>query len=250
MCSSVCLSVRPSAWNNSGPRGRILMLEYLSRICRETNSSLKYDKNTWKPIYCNLLSIVTQFFLKWQVYQAEAVEKIKTHKNLFGKSCYFLDDVANCGRDRQTTDKSIRRMRIAYWVTKAIDTHSEYVSVSTATTITRTRLRVTLYIHFLSCRKELYQDLNFNTLDRCGNTAIVCMFQKLAVQKIKLTEPYMWCTYVFYMHEFIRNISPKHWNYTFHISSSYFLIRLYSQRLRTYGLPALPIIGSEMGVTF
>ena len=32
------------------------------------------------------------------------------------------------GRARQTTDDSIiRRMRVAYWITKATDTHSEYV---------------------------------------------------------------------------------------------------------------------------
>ena len=47
---------------------------------------------------------------------------------------------------RQTTDKNmIRLMRIACWITQATDTHSEYVSVSTAATITRTGLRVTLY---------------------------------------------------------------------------------------------------------
>ena len=32
------------------------------------------------------------------------------------------------GRDRQATDDNIiRRMRVACWITEAIDTHSEYV---------------------------------------------------------------------------------------------------------------------------
>jgi len=34
----------------------------------------------------------------------------------------------NYGRDRQVIDdKTIRRMRIACWVTKATNTHSEYI---------------------------------------------------------------------------------------------------------------------------
>jgi hypothetical protein len=87
--------------------------------------------------------------------------------------------VEKCGRVRQATDENmIRRMRIACWISKVTDTHSEYVSVSTATMIRRTLLRVTLYIHLLSCRKELHRDLNFNTLGRCGNTAIAHTFQK------------------------------------------------------------------------
>jgi hypothetical protein len=36
--------------------------------------------------------------------------------------------VEKYGRARQTTDDNIiRRMRFAYWITKATDTHSEYV---------------------------------------------------------------------------------------------------------------------------
>jgi hypothetical protein len=43
-------------------------------------------------------------------------------------------------------------MRVAYWITKATDTHSEYVILlSTATRVARTRVSVTLYIHCLLC---------------------------------------------------------------------------------------------------
>jgi hypothetical protein len=51
-------------------------------------------------------------------------------------------------------DNIIRRMRIACWITKATDTHSDYViliAFSTATVVTRTRLNVTLYVHCLYC---------------------------------------------------------------------------------------------------
>jgi hypothetical protein len=44
-------------------------------------------------------------------------------------------------------------MRIACWIPKATDTHSEYVSyvISTATMVARTRLDVTLHVHYICC---------------------------------------------------------------------------------------------------
>jgi alkylhydroperoxidase family enzyme len=43
-------------------------------------------------------------------------------------------------------------MCIAYWITKAKNTHSEYVILlSTATVVARTRLDVTLHAYCLSC---------------------------------------------------------------------------------------------------
>jgi hypothetical protein len=46
----------------------------------------------------------------------------------FQKSCRLWDNVEKYGRARQATDGNIiRRMRFACWVTKATDTHSEYV---------------------------------------------------------------------------------------------------------------------------
>jgi hypothetical protein len=72
----------------------------------------------------------------------------------FWKSCRLWDNVDKYGTARQTTnDNIIRRMRIACWITKATDTHSECVilnCVSTATNVKRTRLNITLYVHCLS----------------------------------------------------------------------------------------------------
>ena len=48
---------------------------------------------------------------------------------------------------------AIRRMRIACRITETTNTHSEYViifAVPTATTVARTRLSVTLYVHCVS----------------------------------------------------------------------------------------------------
>jgi hypothetical protein len=46
----------------------------------------------------------------------------------FQKSCLFLNNAGKYGSAGQATDDNImRRMRIACWITKATDTHSEYV---------------------------------------------------------------------------------------------------------------------------
>ena len=53
-----------------------------------------------------------------------------TFKNFFfpRKSCLLLDNVEKCGRARQATDYNIiRLMRIAFWISKVTDTHSESV---------------------------------------------------------------------------------------------------------------------------
>ena len=58
------------------------------------------------------------------------------------------------GTVRQVTDDNIKqRMRFVCWMTKGIDTHSEYIrhSFSTATMVTRTCLSVTLQVNFLCC---------------------------------------------------------------------------------------------------
>jgi hypothetical protein len=66
--------------------------------------------------------------------QTEVVEKIKTHfmvnSFFFRKSCRLGDNVEKYGTATQATDDNIiRRMRFACWITKATDTHSEYVII-------------------------------------------------------------------------------------------------------------------------
>jgi len=63
-----------------------------------------------------------------------------------------------CGRictARQATgDSIIWHMLFDCWITKATDTHFEYVNTycfSTATRVARTHTNVTLYVHCLSC---------------------------------------------------------------------------------------------------
>jgi hypothetical protein len=66
------------------------------------------------------------------MFQTKVVDKIKTHILcsiiFFRKSCCLWFNVEKYGTDRQATDDNIiRRMRFACWITKATDTHSQYV---------------------------------------------------------------------------------------------------------------------------
>jgi hypothetical protein len=90
------------------------------------------------------------------MFQTKVVEKIKTHIlcsiTFFPKIVPFMRYVEKYGTASQATDDNIiRRMRFAYWITKATDTVKicNTYCVST-TTVTRTRLNVTLHVHCLS----------------------------------------------------------------------------------------------------
>jgi hypothetical protein len=69
------------------------------------------------------------------MFQTEVVEKIKTHTEcsmlfiyIFRKSRHLLGNMEKYGTARQATDDNItRRIRFACWISKAIDTKSEYV---------------------------------------------------------------------------------------------------------------------------
>jgi hypothetical protein len=80
--------------------------------------------------YVHLWLHLIQFFLKWEMFQAKVVEKMKTHFMLnnffFRKSCHLRDNFEICGRDRQVTDDNIiRRMRVACWIVKATAIHTQ-----------------------------------------------------------------------------------------------------------------------------
>ena len=76
---------------------------------------------------------IIEFFLEWEMFQTEVVEKIKTHilcssATFFWKLCHLWDKVERYGRARQATDDNIIwHMSFACWITKSTDTHSEYV---------------------------------------------------------------------------------------------------------------------------
>ena len=74
----------------------------------------------------------SSFVLSMRTVSDRFVEKMKTHllysRTSFSGKLSRLWDVEKYGRGRQATDSNIiQRMRIACWMTKATDTHSEYV---------------------------------------------------------------------------------------------------------------------------
>ena len=65
-----------------------------------------------------------------------------------------LKNIVERGRPQMT----MWRMCIACWIPKSTDTHSQYVThcFSTAAVVARTRLIVTLYLHYLSFKIFLF----------------------------------------------------------------------------------------------
>jgi hypothetical protein len=119
----MCLSVRPS-----------VRMEQLGSHCENNWVSFKSDKNNgyfiWRPM-C-IWQYPDEFFLEWEMFQTKVVEKIKTRIlgliAFFRNACHLRDNVDKYGRARQATgDNIIRCMWVVCWITKATDTHSEYV---------------------------------------------------------------------------------------------------------------------------
>jgi len=68
------------------------------------------------------------------MFQTKTVQKIKTHIvrliTFFCKSCHLEDDVEKyCAARQSTDDNTIQHIQIASWITKATNTHSEYVTL-------------------------------------------------------------------------------------------------------------------------
>jgi hypothetical protein len=82
----------------------------------------------WPSVH--LWSYLAEFFSEWEMFQTKAVQKIKTH---FVFSDFFPENSAVCEimwEKMVQPDRphmTIWRMRIACWVPKATNTHSEHV---------------------------------------------------------------------------------------------------------------------------
>ena len=68
----------------------------------------------------HFISYLAQFFLEWEMFQTEVVEEIKTQflcsiKFFPRNSCRLWDNMKTW------------RMRIAFWLTKVTNIHSEFV---------------------------------------------------------------------------------------------------------------------------
>ena len=79
----------------------------------------------------HFLSYSAQCFSKWEMFQTNITEKIKTRSLclipfFFQKSCHLWDDVEKYCRARKAT-MTIWHTGIACWIPKTTNTHSEYV---------------------------------------------------------------------------------------------------------------------------
>jgi hypothetical protein len=157
-CLSVSMEQLDSHWKDFY---EIWFLSVFRKSVEKNHVSLRSDKNngyfTWRRMHiCD--NILLSYFLEWEMLQTRVVEKIKTHILwsifFFRKSCRLYHNVEKYGRAKQSTDDNIiRRMRFACWITKATDTHSEYVILIAflQQQWLHERLDVTLYVHCQTC---------------------------------------------------------------------------------------------------
>ena len=166
VCLSFCVSLHmeqlSSHWTDFHT---FLYLSIFRKCIEKIQALLKCDKNkgyftwrpmycTWRPMYCTFMIISRWNHFKVRTVSDKFVQKIKTHylysKIFLRKSCHLWDNVQKYSRAGQAADDNIiGRMHFESWVTKAADTHSEYVilfAFSTITLVMRTRLDFT-FIH-------------------------------------------------------------------------------------------------------
>ena len=84
---------------------------------------MKTNRNVW--------AYLAHFFLEWEKFQANILEKFKTHilgsiTFFFRKLCRLWHNVDKYFRDTQA-QMAIWHKRIACWIPKATNTHSEYL---------------------------------------------------------------------------------------------------------------------------
>jgi hypothetical protein len=122
------MSVRPSAWKNSAPTGRIFMkfdiwecLENLSRKFKFHENRTRIKGTLREDQYIFLLYLA-YFFLEWEMFQVKIVEKIKIHilcsVTFFEHRAVYKKrwkNIVERGRPQMT----IWRMSIACWIPKA-----------------------------------------------------------------------------------------------------------------------------------
>jgi hypothetical protein len=101
-------------------------------------------------------SYLAQFFLEWEIFRTVTVGKIKTHIVYwipsFQKLRRLWVKVEQYFRAGKAIDEDMAQAH-SCWVSKAKDTHSDYVifiDFFTATMVARTHLNVTLYVNRLS----------------------------------------------------------------------------------------------------
>jgi hypothetical protein len=163
LITSSCLSVRPPTCEQLGSNWKnfneIWYLSIFRKSVEKIEVSLKYDKNngTLHEDLCTF-KIISRWIVLRMIY---IWNKSRENQNtlfsnfFFRKSCYLWDNVEKYGRARQARDDNIiRRNRFACWVTKATNTHSEYVTLIAFPRqqwLGERASMLRVYVHCLSC---------------------------------------------------------------------------------------------------
>jgi hypothetical protein len=138
VCLPACLSFHLSAWKNSAPTGRIFMKFYIWVFFQNLLRKFKFNYNLIRILctfhedqYTFLIISGSVLFRMRNVSDVSCTENQNTH--------FVLNKVLS------ENDNIIRHMRIAYWINKSTDTHSDYVTYwfSDAINVTRTHLNIT-----------------------------------------------------------------------------------------------------------
>jgi hypothetical protein len=84
--------------------------------------------------YIHLYYYLAEFFLEREMFQINALEKIWPHIicsiRFSRESCHLINNVEKYGRARQATDDNIVWCTLfACWISKAADTHPEYLTL-------------------------------------------------------------------------------------------------------------------------
>ena len=155
--SSVCPSVHPHGTTRLPPDGFLwnLIFQDFSKICRVSSSFIKIGQQKivmYMKTNIQLLSYLAHFFWEWETFQANFVDKIKTHVlcsvPCFIKSWRCWDNVVKYCRVGQATDDN---MAHALQIHKIRLCNTLFFSTVVMVSVARTRLCVTLYPSFLSC---------------------------------------------------------------------------------------------------
>jgi hypothetical protein len=143
----------------------ILYLRIFQKSVKKTEVSLKSDKNsgyfTWR--LCTFMIISCWIIIRLRDILVKVVEKIKAHVvyliTFFWK-LWCLWDVKKYGSAGQATNvNTVRLMRLVCQITKAADTHSEYVILTAFPRqqwLCKHALMLCLYVHCLSCSLQYH----------------------------------------------------------------------------------------------
>jgi hypothetical protein len=156
-------------YSHCGPSWSVLSLTYLyllfesfGKYVQKIQVSLNLIRvmDSFHGDLCTFIVISRSVLLRMRMLQPNIVQEIKTRIIcsifMFSKMVHLWDIVEKCGSSGHVTgDKKIWHMRIACWITKATDTHSELV-ILIAIPLQKGEFPVACYVGTAACILSLF----------------------------------------------------------------------------------------------